>query len=273
VELTFIGLVIAVMFFVVIGGFIFVLSVIGSFLFTLFEWLEDLVSSAWRKRRFRKFEPVAFEPQGVIRTDQVAHVIRTDQVDHVELAPTYSEPVGTKQAPKRVAAPIATDIGSRASGTYAMWSLLVKSDFLGGKWSETDWARCVVGVKGGVPSRIELPMNTREHYQTMLAKYRFGVSMTVLMSELTSAYENKMYHHVHDVASLCFGDKMFSDHDNFFEWFVRASSTKELRPASEVKHLALSRSVARTKAMLLEETNFALVHRIYVSATRLTFTE
>lgn len=264
-DLAFIGLVIAVMFFVVIGIIIFALSVISSLLFTLFEWLADVVASAWRKRSGgRKFELVALEPNDFVRLGVSAHV---------ELAPTYSEPVRPKQTPRPVATPIAVDIASRASGSYAMWSLLVHSDFLGGKWSETDWARCVIGIKGGVPSRIELPMNTREDYQGMLAKYHIGVPMTVLISELTAAYENKMYHHVHDVASQCLGNELFSNDDNFFEWFVRASSTKELRPASEVKSLALSRSVARTKASLLGETNLALVHRIYVSATRLTLTE
>lgn len=264
-ELTLIGLIIAVIVLGVVSSFILVLSAIGSVLFTLFEWLADAVVSIWRKRG-------GGSPIVTVKTVSFDFE-RVEPVAPAELAPTYNEPAGRVPAFKPLSAPIAADIGSRASGSYALWLLLVQSDFLGGKWGETDWAACVVGVKGGVPSRIELPIRTREGYEGMLAKYDLAVSMTVLLSELTAAYENQMFHHVHDVASRCFGSDLFADHDNYFEWFVRASSTKDLSPSSEAKKRSLSSVVARTKGSLLVERNFGLVHRVYVAATRLTLTE
>lgn len=264
-ELTLIGLMIAVIVLGVVSAVVLLLSAVGSVLFTLFEWLADAVVSIWRKRGGGSLvvsvEAVPFDLE------------RVEPVAPVELAPTYTEPVARKPPSKALSAPIAADIGSRASGSYALWLLLVQSDFLGGKWGETDWATCVVGVKGGVPSRIELPIRTREGYEGMLLKYDLGVSMTVLLSELTAAYENRMFHHVHDVASRCFGSEVLTDHNNYFEWFVRASSTKDLSPASEAKKRSLSATVAHTKGSLLAERNFELVHRVYVAATRLTLTE
>ncbi len=249
----------------VVGSVILVISAIGSVLFTLFEWLADAIVSIWRKRGGGS--PVVSVETAPFDFERV------EPVTPVELAPTYTEPVARKPPSKALSAPIAADIGSRASGPYALWLLLVQSDFLGGKWGETDWATCLVGVKGGVLSRIELPIRTREAYEGMLAKYDLAVSMTVLLSELTAAYENQMFHHVHEVASQCRNSELLADHDNYFEWFVRASSTKALNPSSDAKLRSLRQVVAKTKGELLVERNFGLVHRIYESATRLTLTE
>jgi len=171
--------------------------------------------------------------------------------------------------PKDLLPPIARDILSRASGSYALWSVLVTSNYLDGRWNQTDWLDHLLVQKAGVWDKLKLPIFSADHLR---AKYQLAVPVVPVLFEIAIAYENKLYGFVLDAARENRRQHAMREEDNYLEWFERASAAKSPAPSNGKTTAAIEESVASVRQRLAEE-DIVIVHRVFAAVTEMTFTE
>lgn len=165
--------------------------------------------------------------------------------------------------------PIARDILSRASGSYGLWSVLVTTNFLDGRWKETDWIDHLLIQKDGVWDKFKVPIFSADDLR---AKYRLNVPVVIELFKLAIAYENKFYGFVLNAAQEDRRQQSFREISNYLEWFDRASANKSPSPSNAQVNAAIEESAAPVRERLASE-DLLVVHQVFAAVTEMTFTE
>ena len=204
---------------------------------------------------------------GVVSVVQETLKKSRSQNKNVETSTARSIAPGSKAAD--VLPPIARDIGSRASGAYALWVILVSTKFLDGTWSESDWLTHVISGNRstGRFEKVALPFGD----DVLREKFDATIQEVLLLFELTFAYQKGYTSFVSARAQRARSSGVFGNVDNFLEWFERAAQT---RPSPAVTGAQQAEILEQRDQLadLLATHNPSVVHAVYVNATELTFT-
>ena len=163
---------------------------------------------------------------------------------------------------------IAGDIMSRASGAYALWVILVTSNFLDETWSKSDWLTQLLSKNKltGKFEKLSLPFSG----DVLNEKFDAAVPEAILLFQLSVSYQKGFTGLVYETAQASRASNAFQNIDNFLEWFERAS---QLHPTVAAT-IGQREELKKLTDELLTQLNArdpAFVHQIYVNATELTF--